>query len=115
LAQTCSEEVEQRGDAAGRMPACAIGEHGTGELCSGSPSNSSPSAWTSYLARRREFGHLVEHGRRREHAFFANVAGGLPVGRVGEVEDEAHAALAVLENGFINGTVVNADGGGRIA
>jgi len=48
-------------------------------------------------------------------AFFAQIAGGLPVGRVGSVEDAAHAALAVLENGFINGTVVNVDGGGRIA
>ncbi|EPQ5780197.1 SDR family oxidoreductase [Citrobacter koseri] len=48
-------------------------------------------------------------------AFFRQIAGGLPVGRVGSVEDAAHAALAVLENGFINGTVVNVDGGGRIA
>lgn len=48
-------------------------------------------------------------------AFFAQVAAGLPTGRVGRVEDEAHAALAVLENGFINGTVINVDGGGRVA
>jgi NAD(P)-dependent dehydrogenase (short-subunit alcohol dehydrogenase family) len=48
-------------------------------------------------------------------AFFADVAGALPVGRIGEVEDEAHAALAIMENGFVNGTVVNVDGGGRIA
>jgi NAD(P)-dependent dehydrogenase (short-subunit alcohol dehydrogenase family) len=47
--------------------------------------------------------------------FFKQIAADLPVGRVGEVEDEAHAALAVLENGFINGTVVNVDGGGRVA
>ncbi|WP_395697776.1 SDR family oxidoreductase [Methylocella sp.] len=47
--------------------------------------------------------------------FFAQVASGLPTGRVGTVEDEAHAALSVLENGFINGTVINVDGGGRIA
>jgi NAD(P)-dependent dehydrogenase (short-subunit alcohol dehydrogenase family) len=48
-------------------------------------------------------------------SFFKQIAAGLPVGRVGEVEDEAHAALAVLENGFINGTVVNVDGGARAA
>ncbi|MCJ2182538.1 SDR family oxidoreductase [Novosphingobium sp. 1949] len=48
-------------------------------------------------------------------AFFGQIAAGLPAGRVGTVEDEAHAALALLENGFINGTVVNVDGGGRIA
>lgn len=47
--------------------------------------------------------------------FFEGIALGLPVGRVGTVEDEAHAALSILENGFINGTVVNVDGGGRIA
>ncbi|MHB9348646.1 SDR family oxidoreductase [Enterobacter vonholyi] len=47
--------------------------------------------------------------------FFTQISSGLPVGRVGTVEDEAHAALCVLENGFINGTVINVDGGGRIA
>lgn len=54
-------------------------------------------------------------GEEGKAAFFAGVAEGLPAGRVGRVEDEAHAALAILENGFINGTVVNVDGGGRIA
>lgn len=48
-------------------------------------------------------------------AFFDQIAAGLPAGRVGSVEDIAHAALSVLENGYINGTVVNIDGGGRIA
>lgn len=48
-------------------------------------------------------------------AFFAQISAGLPVGRVGKVEDEAQAALSVLENGFINGTVINVDGGGRVA
>ena len=47
-------------------------------------------------------------------AFFADVAGGLPVRRVGTVADIAHAALAVMSNGFINGTVVHVDGGARI-
>ncbi|UIN21156.1 SDR family oxidoreductase [Herbaspirillum frisingense] len=48
-------------------------------------------------------------------AFFQQVSNTLPVGRVGSVTDAAHAALAVLENGFINGTVINVDGGGRVA
>lgn len=47
--------------------------------------------------------------------FFAQIASKLPIGRVGTVEDEAYAALSILENGFINGTVINVDGGGRIA
>lgn len=48
-------------------------------------------------------------------ALFNDVAQSLPVGRVGQTKDLSHAALAILENGFINGTVVNVDGGGRIA
>jgi len=48
-------------------------------------------------------------------AFFDQTASALPVGRVGQVQDLAHAALSVLENGFINGTVIHVDGGGRIA
>lgn len=46
--------------------------------------------------------------------FYARVAGDLPVRRIGSVADIAHAALAVMSNGFINGTVVNVDGGARI-
>lgn len=53
--------------------------------------------------------------QEEKDAFFSAVASSLPVQRVGEVSDLAHAALAVLENGFINGTVINVDGGGRIA
>lgn len=48
-------------------------------------------------------------------AMFKDVAGGLPSGRVGHVDDLAHAAISLLENGFITGTVLNVDGGGRIA
>ena len=45
---------------------------------------------------------------------FATVAAQLPVGRVGEADDVAEAVLAVIRNGFINATVINVDGGGRI-
>ncbi|WP_115720233.1 SDR family oxidoreductase [Gallaecimonas mangrovi] len=48
-------------------------------------------------------------------ALFDSVAASLPVGRVGHVDDLAHAAIGLMENGFITGTVVNVDGGGRIA
>lgn len=44
-----------------------------------------------------------------------SVAASLPVGRVGQASDLADAALAVMGNGFINGTVLHVDGGGRIA
>ncbi len=48
-------------------------------------------------------------------ALFQQVSASLPVGRVGHADDLAHAAISILENGFINGTVLNVDGGGRIA
>ncbi|MBS1230111.1 MAG: hypothetical protein H6R17_3388 [Proteobacteria bacterium] len=48
-------------------------------------------------------------------ALFAAAAAALPVGRIGQVDDLAHAALAILENGFITGSVVHVDGGARVA
>lgn len=48
-------------------------------------------------------------------AMYTEAAATLPVGRVGTVDDLAHAALAILENGFVNGTVMDVDGGARIA
>lgn len=47
--------------------------------------------------------------------FFQGAAESLPVGRVGAVQDIAHAAVSLMENGFISGTVLSVDGGGRIA
>lgn len=44
-----------------------------------------------------------------------SVAGSLPIGRVGQADDLADAALSLMGNGFINGTVLHVDGGGRIA
>ncbi|QTD31729.1 SDR family oxidoreductase [Pseudomonas fluorescens] len=46
---------------------------------------------------------------------FNNVAASLPVGRGGQADDLADAALSLMSNGFINGTVLRVDGGGRIA
>jgi len=47
-------------------------------------------------------------------AAFAKAADSLPTQRIGSVTDIAHAALALMENGFITGTVVHVDGGGRL-
>jgi NAD(P)-dependent dehydrogenase (short-subunit alcohol dehydrogenase family) len=55
--------------------------------------------------------HLTPEARQ---ALFDDVARSLPVGRVGQVQDLVHAALAVMENGFISGTVVHVDGGARL-
>jgi NAD(P)-dependent dehydrogenase (short-subunit alcohol dehydrogenase family) len=39
----------------------------------------------------------------------------LPAGRIGRVDDLAHAALFLLENGFTTGEVLHVDGGHRFA
>ncbi|MDG6107792.1 SDR family oxidoreductase [Dactylosporangium aurantiacum] len=44
----------------------------------------------------------------------AAMASRLPVGRVGTPADVAQAFLAVLDNGFMTGTVVHVDGGHRL-
>jgi len=53
---------------------------------------------------------------REDHqGLLESVAGSLPVGRVGQADDLADAALSMMGNGFIKGTVLHVDGGGRIA
>lgn len=54
-------------------------------------------------------------GADDRQGLFDSVASGLPVGRVGQVDDLADAALSLMGNGFINATVLHVDGGGRIA
>lgn len=54
-------------------------------------------------------------GAEDRQGLFDSVAGSLPVGRVGQADDLADAALSLMGNGFINGTVLHVDGGGRIA
>jgi NAD(P)-dependent dehydrogenase (short-subunit alcohol dehydrogenase family) len=44
-------------------------------------------------------------------AFFVEVAGKLPVGRIGRPEDIAQAAVFLMVNGFTTGTVLHVDGG----
>ncbi len=42
------------------------------------------------------------------------IAAGIPVGRLGEPDEIAHAAVFLLENDYINGRVLEIDGGQRI-
>ncbi len=46
-------------------------------------------------------------------AIFARAAAALPVGRVGTPDDVAAAVVFVATNGFMTGTVIECDGGGR--
>ncbi|MGV0028806.1 SDR family oxidoreductase [Phormidesmis priestleyi] len=47
-------------------------------------------------------------------AFFATVSEQLPVGRIGSLKDMADAALYLMQNSFITGTVLHVDGGHRL-
>ncbi|MEH3155257.1 MAG: SDR family oxidoreductase [Gordonia paraffinivorans] len=49
--------------------------------------------------------------RADRDAFFASVADGLPVGRVGASDDIVDAALWVMTAGFVSGETVRVDGG----
>jgi len=50
----------------------------------------------------------------RRRAFFATVSEQLPVGRIGSLKDMADAALYLMQNSFITGTVLHVDGGHRL-
>jgi NAD(P)-dependent dehydrogenase (short-subunit alcohol dehydrogenase family) len=47
-------------------------------------------------------------------AFFKQMGGNLPVGRVGKPDELAQAALYLLANGFTTGAILDVDGGGRL-
>jgi NAD(P)-dependent dehydrogenase (short-subunit alcohol dehydrogenase family) len=53
------------------------------------------------------------YGEDRE-GFLRDLAERLPVGRVGRPEDIANAAIFLMENGFVSGTVLQIDGGGSL-
>jgi NAD(P)-dependent dehydrogenase (short-subunit alcohol dehydrogenase family) len=55
----------------------------------------------------------MDAGQRK--AMFGRLSAGLPVGRVGTAEDLAHAIWLLLTNGFVTGTVLDVDGGHRLA
>jgi NAD(P)-dependent dehydrogenase (short-subunit alcohol dehydrogenase family) len=48
-------------------------------------------------------------------AMFGRLAGTLPAGRVGTAEDLADAIWLLLTNSFVTGTILNIDGGHRLA
>ena len=50
----------------------------------------------------------------RREAIFAQAVATLPVGRLGTPDDVAEAIVFVATNGFMTGTVIECDGGGRI-
>ncbi|MGW2210696.1 SDR family oxidoreductase [Streptomyces sp. NPDC001781] len=58
--------------------------------------------WHSLPAQERE-------------AVFAATAGNLPAGRIGRPEEVAAAIAALLDNGFITGHILPADGGAHLA
>lgn len=45
---------------------------------------------------------------------FEQTAASLPVGCVGQPEDVAQAILFLIQNGFMTGTIIDCDGGGRL-
>ncbi|MBG0818015.1 SDR family oxidoreductase [Planomonospora sp. ID82291] len=49
-----------------------------------------------------------------KQAAFAELAGRLPVRRIGTPDDIAQAFVSVMRNGFITGTVLHVDGGHRL-
>lgn len=53
------------------------------------------------------------YGEGRDE-YLRSLAGRLPVGRVGEPEDIADAAMFLMGNGFVTGTVLQIDGGGSL-
>lgn len=50
----------------------------------------------------------------RREAIFAQMKATLPVGRLGTAEEVAEAIVFVATNGFMTGTVIECDGGGRM-
>lgn len=54
---------------------------------------------------------LPEHARSNA---LASIGAGLPIGRVGTVDELADAALFVMGNGFTTGTVLQIDGGTNV-
>ncbi|HTK09901.1 MAG TPA: SDR family oxidoreductase [Ktedonobacteraceae bacterium] len=48
------------------------------------------------------------------NTIFSQTAASLPVGRVGQPEDVAEAIVFLIKNGFMTGTIIDCDGGGRL-
>jgi NAD(P)-dependent dehydrogenase (short-subunit alcohol dehydrogenase family) len=50
----------------------------------------------------------------QKQAFFRQMGGQLPVGRVGKPEEVAHIIETILDNNYISGAVIDVDGGGNV-
>jgi NAD(P)-dependent dehydrogenase (short-subunit alcohol dehydrogenase family) len=50
----------------------------------------------------------------QKQAFFTQMGGQLPVGRVGQPEEVAHIIETVLDNNYLSGSVIDIDGGGNL-
>ena len=53
-------------------------------------------------------------GETERRAFFENMGGKLPAGRIGTVADIALAVLSITANGFMTGATVDVDGGASL-
>ncbi len=51
---------------------------------------------------------------KQKNALFSQIAERLPIGRVGKPEEIAHSIIMLLENEFITGAILDADGGGSL-
>ena len=60
------------------------------------------------LVKTDAYDHIADDERE---AMYASVAASTPVGRVGEVKDIVRAALMVMTNTYMTGTVIDIDGG----
>jgi len=57
----------------------------------------------------------VEHARRRRPAVFKQIADGLPTKRIAAADDIAQVIELLATNPNITGTVIESDGGARVA
>jgi len=48
------------------------------------------------------------------NTYFAQTAATVPVGRVGQPEDVAHAIVFLIQNSFMTGIIIDCDGGARV-
>ncbi|WP_287003855.1 MULTISPECIES: hypothetical protein [Gordonia] len=57
----------------------------------------------------------MEHARRRRPAVFKQIADGLPTKRIAAADDIAQVIELLATNPNITGTVIESDGGARVA
>ena len=50
----------------------------------------------------------------QKQSMFKQMGERLPIGRIGKPEEIAHSIIMLLENDFITGAILDADGGGSL-